>query len=372
MVVETRIYKQFDTDLLALCAAGYPVRNMMRDAIIAYASGTPLNYYLDEAIPFKFDDKKTAHIRFSIPDVNTNACNLLKSVQKGYRNSFCKAVLRNALIQINLPAFFSDIALSQLQNVNLYYKGANTFQNVIPLSTIRERKKQVTMDMSGNLTVEHDTGEASEKVLPTSSIPAPLGSAMSQPPSMPSPSSTPMEGQAVKRRGRPRKGSMADGAAFQGQAQTFSVMQPVQNGFLQGVAIQGAVPFAPFYQPVQVPQAQVPQAQAPQGQIPQTQAPVQVPVQGFPGQMYPIPLSPTATKQTASMQQEKITQQIPSPYQGVGLSQAPQYTGADPVQQNIPEAEELFQGAKPQNNTQSNDATAEVDPAEVMRAFDAL
>lgn len=290
MVVETRIYKQFDADLLALHSAGYPVREMMRDSIIAYAAGTPLNYFIDEVIPFDFDDKKTAHMRFSIPDSNEKACYLLKSIRKGYRNCFCKAVLRNALMQINLPAFFNDAALLQLQSINLYYKGASSFQNVVPLSSIRAKKKQVTF---GDYSVEHSTGQAVAKVVPSVAMPV-----ASTAPVVPSPVASASE-QGERRRGRPKKAENDTNPSIQRKQQAVNPTQP-----LPGVPTAvGVNPYNPFYQPLPA-----------QPQFP-IQAPPQVPVQGYPYQPYPVQPMPVQSpaQQPATVQQAAFSQPTAQP-----------------------------------------------------------
>lgn len=140
MMIEIRIYKQFDTDLLALCDAGYPIRKMLKQAVTSYANGTPCHFYMDEIIPFDPGNKQTIHARFDVPESDSNTIYMLKHIHRRYRNTFCKAVLRNAIIQQDISAFFTDPALFQLQNINMQSKGFYSFQNIIPLSTLREEK----------------------------------------------------------------------------------------------------------------------------------------------------------------------------------------------------------------------------------------
>ena len=140
MTIEIRIYKQFDTDLLALCDAGYPIRKMLKQAVTSYANGVPCHFYIDDLIPFNPENRQTIHARFDVPESDGNTIYMLKHIHRRYRNTFCKIVLRNAIIQQNVSAFFTDPALYQLQNVNIQSKGFYSFQNIIPLSTLREEK----------------------------------------------------------------------------------------------------------------------------------------------------------------------------------------------------------------------------------------
>lgn len=138
--VEIRIYKRYDIDLFALAEAGYPLANMFKDSLIAYANGTPLHYYIDENITFSLNDKKSFRTRFIVPKTEEKAQYLLSKIKHGWRNSFCKMVLRNALIQQSLGCYFSDSNLIALQNMNLIGKNINSFQNVIPCSKIKEMR----------------------------------------------------------------------------------------------------------------------------------------------------------------------------------------------------------------------------------------
>ena len=135
MIVEIRIYKRYDLDLIALHDAGLPLNSMMKNALIAYANAAPLKYLIDEIIPFDLNNKTTIHIRLNIPDVEEKAIYMIKHIKHGLRNVFCKMVLRNALVQQNLNGFFSDNNLSILQKKNLDV--LNTGNNTIPCSALK-------------------------------------------------------------------------------------------------------------------------------------------------------------------------------------------------------------------------------------------
>ena len=78
MTVEIRLYKRFDMDLVSLHDSGYSVSNMIRDAVQAYANGSPIHYYVDEPVQFDLNDKKSVHTRFVVPEADVNTCYMLK------------------------------------------------------------------------------------------------------------------------------------------------------------------------------------------------------------------------------------------------------------------------------------------------------
>ena len=166
MNMEIRLYKRHDTDIIALCDAGYPVAAMMKNALCGYAHGTPVHYYIDQYVPFSLKDKVSTRTRFSIPEQGKKTCYLLRNIKHTYRNSFCKMVFRNALIQQNLAGYFADTSLVHLQSVNMGGRPLYQFQNVIPCSTLTRSAREVTFL---GRTVREDLAEATNysDILPT-------------------------------------------------------------------------------------------------------------------------------------------------------------------------------------------------------------
>lgn len=107
MNVEIRFYKRYDMDLFALYNAGYPIAELMREAVQGFAHKKPIHIEINDPIFFDANDKKSFRTRFTIPNDDIETIRLLKSVKHNCRNSFCKAVLRNALINLPLTAYFS-------------------------------------------------------------------------------------------------------------------------------------------------------------------------------------------------------------------------------------------------------------------------
>ncbi|WP_027438703.1 hypothetical protein [Lachnospira multipara] len=140
MVIEIRLYKRYDMDLVALVDAGYPVSTMIKESLIAYANGNPISYLIDENIAFDLNGKESVRTRIVIPESETNLIYLLKHIKHRTRNNFCKMVLRNALINQNLGAFFAVDSLFQLQKRDID-NNILKYQNTIKLSTIKKERK---------------------------------------------------------------------------------------------------------------------------------------------------------------------------------------------------------------------------------------
>lgn len=152
MVVEIRMYKRFDADLVALCDAGYPITTMLQNAIVNYANGNPVFYYIDEIVPFDLNGKLNVHTRFTVPDSDVKTCFMLRHIKPRMRNSFCKDVLRNSLVQQNLSAYFTDASLYPVHGANLSVRNIGLLPNVVPLSSIK-RNREVNI-LGNTLTVK--------------------------------------------------------------------------------------------------------------------------------------------------------------------------------------------------------------------------
>lgn len=130
MNVEVRIYKRFDTDLLALHDHGISITKMMQEAVCAYANGQPCHFFIDEIVPFDMNDKKSIRLRLKFMDNDYNTKNLIKCIKHGYRSNFCKTILRNALIQQNIPCYMSNSNMFSMQETNAHYLNMQAFQNL--------------------------------------------------------------------------------------------------------------------------------------------------------------------------------------------------------------------------------------------------
>lgn len=145
MVVEIRLYKKFDTDLVALVDAGYSVSTMMRDAVVAYANSSPINFILEEPLTYQPDDKKNVHTRFIVPDDDIATCQLLRGIRYGFKNTFCKMVLRNAMVQQNLMAFFANTGYIQHYMNNLSMINRYSYSNLVSCAGYKNAQKQMSL-----------------------------------------------------------------------------------------------------------------------------------------------------------------------------------------------------------------------------------
>lgn len=142
MRIDIRLYKRFDTDLVALCDAGYPLSKMLKDSVTAFAYGAPLHYLVDVPLRFDVEGKSTVHYAFTISDKDTKTCMVLKSIQKGYRNSFCKMILRNAMVNQNVGCYFANDRYIPLVEQQIQKIDRNAYENLIPLSTLTRKNVQ--------------------------------------------------------------------------------------------------------------------------------------------------------------------------------------------------------------------------------------
>ena len=106
MIQDIRLYKRFDADLIALHENGYAVGALIKASLLAYASGKGLCLVLSETFSHDIRRDKSFRIRLDIKDKQAAA--LLRRVKRGYRNAFCKALLRNTLSSQNLGVFFDN------------------------------------------------------------------------------------------------------------------------------------------------------------------------------------------------------------------------------------------------------------------------
>lgn len=136
MQIQVYIYKRHDVDLLALADGGYPLSLMMKNALVSYANGQPLFYYIDEILPFDLNDKKSIRLTFRIGKKDVKTTYMLNNIKHSKRGLFCKMVLRNAIIQQNISGFFADENLVNLHYDNLRQFNIGNFPNVIPISSL--------------------------------------------------------------------------------------------------------------------------------------------------------------------------------------------------------------------------------------------
>ncbi len=159
MVVEIRLYKRWDLDLIALKGAGYNMSQVFKHVISSYANMSPIHLYVDELINFEVDDIKSIHFRVSIPNADTNSCYMLKHIKKRYRNAFCKMLVRNALVQQNLNIFFDDARLDEFHEADLRDKYTN-YRDLYRLSDFKDTNRNFNV---GSKTIKLSTPEFTKR-----------------------------------------------------------------------------------------------------------------------------------------------------------------------------------------------------------------
>ncbi len=124
MIVEVRLYRRWDLDLIAMADAGYDMTKMIKEALMSYANGVKVQFVIDEFTDFSADNKKMVRMRFSIPNSDVNTCYMLRHIKQKQRSNFCKMLFRNCLQQQNLPIYFTDEKLRQLHDIDLANKSS--------------------------------------------------------------------------------------------------------------------------------------------------------------------------------------------------------------------------------------------------------
>lgn len=147
MYLEIRYYKRFDPDLIALIQNGVDLTPQLPAIIKAYAHGERYHFYVPASFCKVADlnGQKQVHNRVVISD--KKSIELLSKVKKGYRNTFCKILLRESLLYQNLSAFFLDQEIIQkecarVQNMN------TSIENIVIATTAAGKNRKKNMNES--------------------------------------------------------------------------------------------------------------------------------------------------------------------------------------------------------------------------------
>ena len=133
MRVIMHLYKSHDPDLVALHKSGYSVSRLAKRVIEAYAHGERIRLLIPECRTVDISDTASGReggLRTEFITKDPETVDLLTGIVKNRRNQFCKAMVRNALIEQPLVVFFTDPKIIRLENEYLYeekQKGAVCF-----------------------------------------------------------------------------------------------------------------------------------------------------------------------------------------------------------------------------------------------------
>lgn len=101
-----RLYKQHDTDLIALQVMGVSISKLAKRVVESYANGVRVKMALPECGPVDMSDLKISRSDFTTKDKKT--ISLLQSIKAGKRPQFIKTLLRSSLLTPSLTVFFTD------------------------------------------------------------------------------------------------------------------------------------------------------------------------------------------------------------------------------------------------------------------------
>ncbi len=92
MIVQIRLYRRFDLDLIGLWRNGYPIGPMVARALEAYVYQQPIQFTIQSNELDVFPETREVHTALTIRDAEIIM--MLKQIRPKYRNAFCKALLR--------------------------------------------------------------------------------------------------------------------------------------------------------------------------------------------------------------------------------------------------------------------------------------
>lgn len=151
MFVEMRYYKRFDSDLLALFETGINLNEYIPDILKSYAGGNEYHLYVPFCRNHDMNGQQLVHKRVIISD--TSSVKLLKGIKHGYRNAFCKMLIREALVYQNLGVFFADQEMVCRENVRIHEKDLSTYKNLV-IAQISNSKKNIEEKVLGDRTTK--------------------------------------------------------------------------------------------------------------------------------------------------------------------------------------------------------------------------
>lgn len=162
MNIQLRFYKRFDADLLSLYDAGIRVNTLIRDALDGLAHGTPRKFLVPQVVSHDLNDRQFIHTSINITDPET--IKMLKAIKHGYRCSFCKMVLRDALVFQSLGVYFSDSRYLQEAQDRIDEYLTSTHEGV-DVCKFRKKKKLRAEEVLGDNALKEDVRKSLEEAM---------------------------------------------------------------------------------------------------------------------------------------------------------------------------------------------------------------
>ena len=106
MLVEIRIYRRHDADIMMLRNSGINITALMKEVLENYAEGKKVRYEITTSQPCDLTNHSMLRYRLNIK--NPEVIKVLKGIKQGYRNQFCKMLLRDSLASEPLGVFFEN------------------------------------------------------------------------------------------------------------------------------------------------------------------------------------------------------------------------------------------------------------------------
>lgn len=103
--INMRLYRRFDADLIALHESGIPVNVLAEILLEIYAKGKHVTLIPDGCEQFDVGKRKCMHLSVNVRSKEAEM--LVRQIKRGYRNQFCKSLVRDALRTIPLWVYFS-------------------------------------------------------------------------------------------------------------------------------------------------------------------------------------------------------------------------------------------------------------------------
>ena len=151
LIVELRYYKRFDLDLLSLMVSGINLNAYLPAVLQGYAKGEPVKLI----IPFckEIDSNGIQMLRAGIKITDPASISLLEGIKRGYRNAFCKMILRESLMFQALGVYFSRRSLIEKENERIHLADIDNVPNHI-ICKPEKRTKSYAAKVLGNKAVK--------------------------------------------------------------------------------------------------------------------------------------------------------------------------------------------------------------------------
>ena len=160
MVIEVRYYKRFDLDLLSLIDSGINLSAYLPMVLQGYAKGEPVKLLVPFCEAHDVDKMQLVHTGIKITDAQS--IELLKKVRRGYRNSFCKMLLRDALVHQSLGIYFTNQNLIKKENNRINLTDTTNIPNLI-ICRPEKRTKSYAATILGDNAVKKSKEQINKK-----------------------------------------------------------------------------------------------------------------------------------------------------------------------------------------------------------------